>query len=169
MKYSEARHRFIQSWGTLGSSWGISKTMAQVHAVLLLSSKPLNQDEVMEQLQISRGNASMSLKSLLDWGLVYKEFIPGERKEYYIAEKDTWRIATQVAQERSKRELAPVIHMLGQLNEVDDPTAMKSDVQELKKVSNDILSFAKRSDQMLHTFIKAEKNTFFSKILKIFK
>ena len=169
MKYNEARHKFIQSWGTLGSSWGISKTMAQVHAVLLLSSKPLNQDEIMDILQISRGNASMSLKSLMDWGLIYKEFIPGERKEFYIAEKDAWRIATQVAQERSKRELMPVIHMLDQIKEVKDPTAMKSDVLELKTVTEDILSFAKRSDKMLSTFVKAEKNTFFNKILKLFK
>lgn len=169
MKYNEARHKFIQSWGTLGSSWGISKTMAQVHAVMLLSSKPLNQDEIMDSLQISRGNASMSLKSLMEWGLIYKEFIPGERKEYYIAEKDAWRIATQVAQERSKRELLPVIHMLDQIKEIKDPTAMKSDVKELQTVTNDILSFAKRSDKMLSTFVKAEKNTFFSKILKLFK
>ncbi len=169
MKYNEARHKFIQSWGTLGSSWGISKTMAQVHAVLLLSSKPLNQDEIMDLLQISRGNASMSLKSLMDWGLIYKEFIPGERKEFYLAEKDAWRIATQVAQERSKRELMPVIHMLDQIKEVNDSTATKSDLRELKTVTEDILSFAKRSDRMLSTFVKAEKNTFFNKILKLFK
>jgi len=169
MKYNEARHKFIQSWGTLGSSWGISKTMAQVHAVLLLSSKPLNQDEIMDTLQISRGNASMSLKSLMEWQLIYKEFIPGERKEFYVAEKDAWRIATQVAQERSKRELMPVIHMLDQIKDVKDATAMKSDVKELQTVTSDILSFAKRSDKMLSAFVKAEKNTFFSRILKLFK
>ena len=169
MKYGEARHKFIQSWGMLGSSWGISKTMAQVHAVLLLSSKPLNQDEIMDVLMISRGNASMSLKSLMEWGLIFKEFIPGERKEYYIAEKDAWRIATQVAQERSKRELMPVIHMLDQIKNVNDPSATKADVKELQLVSKHILAFAKRSDKMLNTFVKAEKNTFSNKILKLFK
>jgi len=169
MKYNDARHKFIQSWGTLGSSWGISKTMAQVHAVLLLSSKPLNQDEIMDILYISRGNASMSLKSLMEWALIYKEFVPGERKEFYIAEKDAWRIATQVAQERSKRELMPVIHMLDQIKEVKDSSASKSDVKELKEVASDILSFAKRSDKILNTFVKAEKNTFFNRILKLFK
>lgn len=169
MQYSEARHKFIQSWGTLGSSWGISRTMAQVHAVLLLSTKALNQDEIMDTLQVSRGNASMSLKSLMEWGLIYKEFIPGERKEYYIAEKDAWRIATQVAQERSKRELMPVIHMLNQIKDINDPSAMPSDIKELQTVTGDILSFAKRSDKMLSTFVKAEKNTFFNKILNLFK
>ena len=112
MQYTDAKNKFIQSWGSLGSSWGISRTMAQIHAVLLLSPDSMTADEIIDELKISRGNVSMSLKSLIEWGIVTKEYKPGERKEYFVAEKDVFRVATQIAQERRKRELAPVIHML---------------------------------------------------------
>lgn len=169
MKYNEAKHRFIQSWGALGSSWGVSRTMAQVHAVLLLASNPLNTDDIMDALQISRGNASMSLKSLQEWGLIEKDFVPGDRKEYYSAEKDMWRVATRIAHERKKRELQPIIHMLEDIQDVAPRSATKSEIDEMQKVSSDILSFAKRSDQMLNAFMRAEKGSFFGRILKLFK
>ena len=83
MHFEEAKKQFVQSWGTFGSDWGINKAMAQVHALLLISPKPLCTDEIMEELKISRGNANMTLRSLLDWGIIYKVIKPGERKEYF--------------------------------------------------------------------------------------
>ena len=93
MKLPEARQQFIHSWGVLGSQWGINRTMAQVHSLLLVASKPLSTDEVMEQLSISRGNANMNVRELIDWGLVQKVIVPGERKEFFTAEKDIWKVA----------------------------------------------------------------------------
>ena len=166
MQYTDAKNKFIQSWGSLASSWGISRTMAQIHAVLLLSPDAMTADEIIEVLKISRGNVSMSLKSLIDWGIVTKEYKPGERKEYFIAEKDVYRVATQIAQERRKRELAPVIHMLESIQGFETKNSTKTETEELKNVSKQILEFAKKSDIVLQKFISAEKNWFFNKLMK---
>ena len=167
MKYDEAKHRFIQQWGALGSSWGISRTMAQIQAVLLLSPEPMTADDLMEELGISRGNVSMSLKSLIDWGVATKEYKAGERKEYFKAEKDIYRVATQVAHERRKRELEPVLHMLESIKGMDDQEVSKSKREEMKKVGSNILDLAKKSDSILKKFISAEKNWFLNKIMKL--
>ena len=118
MKLDEAKEKFIQAWGTLGSNWGISRTMAQVHALLLVSPEPLSAEDVMEQLQISRGNANLNLRALIDWGLVQKELRPGERKEFFAAEKDIWKVFRQVVKERRKRELEPMLEVLQTLSKV---------------------------------------------------
>ena len=167
MDYSDAKNKFIQSWGALGSAWGISRTMAQIHAILLLSPTSMTADEIMEELGISRGNASMSLKSLIEWGIVSKEYKAGERKEYFVADKDIYHVATQIAQERRKRELAPVIHMLESIKDFDTSKTTKSKVEELKNVQGQLLSFAKKSDMILQKFISAEKNWFFNKLMKL--
>jgi len=88
MKFDEAKDKFISTWGSLGSLWGINKAMAQIHALLLISPNPLSVDEIMSELKISRGNTSMNLRQLIDWGIVYKENKPGDRKEYFKSEKD---------------------------------------------------------------------------------
>src|SRR5437868_7362426 len=118
MELLEARQKFIEAWGKLGSEWGINRTMAQVHALLLISPDALTTEEIMEQLCISRGNANMTLRDLINWGLIEKQHRPGERKEYFFAVKDTWTIARQVAQERKKRELDPVLKVLNELTRV---------------------------------------------------
>jgi DNA-binding transcriptional regulator GbsR (MarR family) len=105
MELAEAKQKFIESWGKLGSEWGINRTMAQVHALLLITPGDLTTEEIMETLQISRGNANMTLRDLISWGLIEKRHKPGERKEYFYADKDTWTIARQVAKERRKRSL----------------------------------------------------------------
>ena len=85
MELEEAKAKFIQAWGTLGSSWGINRTMSQIHALLIVSVDPLTTEEIMDQLKISRGNANMNVRALMDWGLITKELVPGERKEYFQA------------------------------------------------------------------------------------
>src|ERR1700743_3611384 len=118
MELPEAKQKFIEAWGKLGSEWGINRTMAQVHALLLVTPGELTTEEIMETLQISRGNANMTLRDLIGWGLVEKKHRTGERKEYFYADKDTWNIARQVAKERRKRELDPVIKILDELAQV---------------------------------------------------
>src|SRR5215213_9868774 len=119
MKLAEARNQFIASWGAFGSQWGINRTMAQIHALLLVSADALSADDIMEQLNISRGNANMNIRELINWGLVERILQPGERKEYFTAEKDIWRVARQIVKERKKRELEPMIKMLDQLGHVE--------------------------------------------------
>lgn len=119
MKLSEAKQQFISSWGAFGTQWGINRTMAQIHALLLVSIDPLTQDEIMEELSISRGNVNMNIRDLVGWGLVDRVIIAGERKEFFTAEKDIWKVATQIIKERKKRELDPMIKLLTQLENVE--------------------------------------------------
>jgi DNA-binding transcriptional regulator GbsR (MarR family) len=123
-RVDDAQDRFIASWGQMASAWGISRTMAEVHALLYITGRALNTDDVIERLQISRGNASMSLRSLQDWGLIARVHRRGDRKEYFEAESDVWAIFKTIARERKKRELDPV---LTSLYEVRDLTELKPD------------------------------------------
>jgi len=165
MKYPEAKNKFIQAWGGLGSSWGINRTMAQIHALLLISVDSLTTEDIMEELQISRGNANMNIRALIDWGLVEKEFIQGDRKEYFIAGKDIWALAKQVAKERKKRELEPVQKILAQLTELE---GSGKDVEEFKNVTKDINEFARQADSILELFSNSKSNWFY-KIIGKFK
>jgi DNA-binding transcriptional regulator GbsR (MarR family) len=158
VKLQEAQHQFIQSWGQLGASWGINKTMAQIHAVLLLSNEALSTDDVMERLNISRGNANMNLRELIHWGIIHKEFKPGERKEFFNSEKSIWDLATQVAKERKRRELDPLLKMLDQVKEVEGP---KSEVKLFKQVTGEVGKFAKRAENLIEFIIKMEEKFFF--------
>lgn len=107
-KYQEALDQFLLLWGEMGPAWGINKTMAQIHALLYAVNDPLDTDEIMQTLGISRGNANMNLRKLTEWGLVSKSQHKGSRKEYFSAEKDVWVIASIIIQERQYRELVPV-------------------------------------------------------------
>ncbi len=88
----DVKDDFIAQWGAFGSQWGINRTMAQIHALLMVVPDAMNTDEVMDNLRISRGNAHTNLKELVNWGLVRIIVKKGERKEYFEAEKDVWRI-----------------------------------------------------------------------------
>lgn len=117
----KAQDNFIAAWGQMGSTWGISRTMAEIHALLFITGHPLCTDDVMERLNISRGNASMSLRALLDWSIVSRVHKRGDRKEYFQAEQDVWTIARQLIRERLRREIHPVLASLAELRERTSP------------------------------------------------
>jgi len=96
MTTQEKKDKFVQSWGSIGSNWGINRTMAQIHALLLTSEKPMSAEDIKKGLQISVGNANMNIRALIDWGLVHKELIPGQRKEFFVAEKDMWEVVKRI-------------------------------------------------------------------------
>ena len=156
MQLPEAKDQFIAMWGNLGTEWGITRSMAQIHALLLLAESPLSADTVMGELKIARGNANMHLRALMDWGLVKKETVPGDRKEYFVAHKDMWFIAKQVMLHRKKRELEPMIRALHALQHIESDSA--HDAQHFEEVTHDILVFAEKADAMLSTFVNADKN-----------
>ena len=168
MVLAEGKLKFIEAWGKLGSEWGINRTMAQVHALLLISAEALTTEEIMEQLSISRGNANMTLRDLIGWGLIEKQHKAGERKEYFFADKDVWNIARQVAKERKKRELEPVLKILGELSSVtgDDKDP---EFKTFQKSVADISKLAKNADKTIETMLKAEESWFWGSILKAFK
>ena len=168
MNLHEAKQQFIQSWGVLGSSWGINRTMAQIHALLLIAPEALNADEIMEALQISRGNANMNIRELINWGIVEKVLKPGDRKEYFSAEKDIWKVGKRIMKERKKRELDPMITVMEQIKVIDEnkkdaeTTAFIDTVTQIQK-------FAKQADSALGGLIKADENWFTGTLLKLFK
>lgn len=168
MKLAEAKQQFIASWGAFGSNWGINRTMAQIHALLLVSADPLTQDDVMEQLSISRGNVNMNIRDLIDWGLVERTLITGERKEFFVAEKDIWKVATQIVKERKKRELEPMIKLMDQLSEVEGDKRDK-DFKAFTDTINGIKKFGTTADKTLDVMVKADENWFVNNMIKIFR
>ena len=116
-----AQDRFISTWGQMGSAWGISRTMAEVHALLYITGQAMCTDDVMERLSISRGNASMSLRALEDWGIVQRVHRRGDRKEYFHAESDVWTMFRTIARERKKRELDPLVQALFDIRDMTTP------------------------------------------------
>jgi DNA-binding transcriptional regulator GbsR (MarR family) len=118
-----AQDRFIAAWGQMGSAWGISRTMAEVHALLYITGDALCTDDVIERLSISRGNASMSLRALQDWGVISRVHKRGDRKEYFTAESDVLTMCRTIARERKKREIDPVIASLYEIRDMTGASA----------------------------------------------
>ncbi|MGL4596402.1 MAG: GbsR/MarR family transcriptional regulator [Bacteroidia bacterium] len=168
MKLAEAKDKFLQTWGALGSNWGVSRTMAQIHALLLIAPDPLSAEDVMEQLQISRGNANLNIRALIDWGLVQKELRSGERKEFFVAEKDIWKVFRMVVKERRKRELEPMLRILADLKEIDGNKTDR-ETKEFIEVIDNIHRLAGKADKSLATLIKADENWFLGSVMKLMR
>lgn len=168
MKLSEAKQQFIQSWGVLGSQWGINRTMAQVHSLLLVAPKPLSTDDIMDELSISRGNANMNIRDLLEWNLVEKVIIPGDRKEYFSAEKDIWKVATRIMYQRKKRELDPMVKVLNQLSDIEGDKR-NPEVKAFSETVENLKKFAGQAEKTMDVLIKAEENWFWSNFIKLLK
>ena len=164
MEYEEAKSLFIQAWGTLGSSWGINKAMAQIHALLIISPESLTADEIMDELQMSRGNVNMNVRSLVDWGIVQKEAKVGERKDFYRADKDVWELAKQVSRERRRREIEPIIRVLSQVQKVE---GKNEEIKEFKTVTNELNDFSKKVDGVLEKFAKSDNDWFLKLLMKL--
>lgn len=168
MKLADAKRQFIQAWGTIGSEWGINRTMAQVHALLLISNAPLCTEDIMAELNISRGNANMNLRELLNWTLITKELYPGDRKEYFVAEKDIWEVARIIARERKRRELEPVLKVLNGLKEVDEGKS-NAEAKAFMETINNLSAFVGKMDKSVDMMLKADENWFFGTLLKLMK
>lgn len=168
MKFDEAKSKFIQTWGKLGSEWGINRTMAQVHALLLISPKPLSCEEIMAELSISRGNANMNLRELINWTLIHKELISGDRKEYFAAEKNIWEVARRIASERKKREIEPVVRVIDQLSEVEGDRK-NPEIQEFADMMVQLGNFVNKMDKSVDLIVKADENWLFNSIFKLIR
>ena len=140
----EARQRFIALWGQMGSKWGIPRTMAEVHALLFVEGRPMNTDEVMAQLHISRGSASTTLRALVEWSIVHRAHLPGDRKEYFEAEQDVWKMFRTIARERKKREIDPLLEALHDCREATAGEPAGTDVDR-----RDLEAHNRRLDRML--------------------
>lgn len=167
MDYLEAKDKFIQTWGSLGTLWGINKAMAQIHALLLISPEPLSMEDVMEELHISRGNTSMNLRQLIDWGIVYKTSKAGERKEYFASEKDVHELTKQIARERSRREIQPTLKVLKEVSSIEDDGS--TNTKELIKQTKALHELAETADSIMNRLVNQESNWMTKTFLKLLK
>jgi len=167
MEFKEAKNKFVQSWGALGSQWGINKTMAQIHALLMISTEAVSMEDIMEELQISRGNASMNLRALMDWGIVYKEYKPGERKEFFIAEKDLDELAVKISKERSKREIKPALKVLKEVSTIKHNTTVEE--KHFVEQTGKLYDFVLKADNVLDKVTEYKDNWLAKLVVKIMK
>lgn len=123
-KLHTAQDLFIRRWGEMGQTWGINRTMAEIHAFLYITGMPQCTDDVMERLNISRGNASMSLRALCDWGIIRRLHKRGERREYFESLSDVWEMFSIIAAERKRREMDPVLETIKQCQKMLDEGAL---------------------------------------------
>jgi DNA-binding transcriptional regulator GbsR (MarR family) len=168
MKLTDAKAEFIQAWAGFGADWGINRTMAQIHGLLLVSIEPLDTDRVMEELSISRGNASMNLRGLVEWGIVKRVRRPGVRREYFEAEKDLWEVARQIADRRRRKELDPVARLAERLDGVkgapgDDP----AEVRQFRRMMKDIAGISRQAARILKMVESFDRKSFFGRILRL--
>ena len=114
MILSETSTQFILHWGEMGTRWGVNRTVAQVHALLFISPKPLNADDLVETLGVARSNVSTSLKELQGWGIVKMVHILGDKRDHFESMKDVWELFRVVLNERKRREIDPTMQMLNE-------------------------------------------------------
>jgi len=167
MEYQEAKEKFISTWGSLGKLWGINKAMAQIQALLFISTKPLSMEDIMEELKISRGNTSMNLRQLMDWGIVTKVLVSGERKEFFTTEKDVQELARTVAKERSRREIKPVIKVLEEVSSIKDDGIAKT--KELIKQTKALKDITDDLDTLMNKLVNQKQNWLTKSVLKLMK
>jgi DNA-binding transcriptional regulator GbsR (MarR family) len=164
-EFVRAREDFVSQWGALGSAWGINRTMAQIHALLLVTTKALSTDEIMEHLAISRGNAHGNLRDLIGWGLIRSVFVKGERKEFFEAEKDIWKIFCTIVRERKRREIRPAI---GVLQDCADRTAQLKSAEAVAfhKQMAALGQFVQMADSALSKVARMEQSNVMPWLLK---
>jgi len=166
MDFQEAKKHFIQTWGELGTNWGINRTMGHIHALLLISPELLSAEDIMEELQISRGNANMNLRNLLDWGLVYRRSKVGERKDFFTAEKVLWNVFRKTLEKRKTKELNPMLDMIKKISNVEanDPKS-----EEFNRFVKDLDSISSAADNALDKLINSDSNIFLNAFVKVMK
>jgi len=112
MKLSSVQQKFVLHWGEMGTRWGINRTVAQIHALLFISPKPLPAEDIAETLEVARSNVSTSLKELQGWGIVKLVHVMGDKRDHFESMKDVWEMFRVVLDERKKREIDPTVAML---------------------------------------------------------
>lgn len=138
MQLTKVQRRFVLHWGEMGTRWGVNRTVAQIHALLFVSPQPLNAEQIAATLSVARSNVSTSLRELQGWGIITVVNKLGDRRDYYEALQDVWRIYTIVMDERKRRELDPTARVLAEC--VEQAKADGNDPYTAQRLA-DMLSF----------------------------
>jgi len=159
---AQVEHQFVELWGDMSSWWGVSRTMAEIHGLLYITGEALSAEEIQRRLGISRGNVSMNIRTLVEWGLVRRVRKRGDRREYFQSVTDVWEMFTVLAAQRKRREIDPVLRTLQQCRDqlspamlgqaADDPKAR----QRLERIEN-LLTFLKLLEQLAERFITSQR------------
>jgi DNA-binding transcriptional regulator GbsR (MarR family) len=154
---------FVELWNNMGSLWGISPTMARIHGLLYITGAALSMDDIMARLGISRGNVSMNLSKLVEWGLVRRVHKRGDRREYYESLSDVWEMFTLVASQRKRREIDPILNTLRRCREdlsleVFGPLADMPAAQERSRRVNDLFKFLSLMDSLAQRFFESHRS-----------
>src|ERR1700731_2196747 len=152
-RLEQVEDRFVDLWDTMSSLWGISPTMARIHGQLYITGQALSMDDIMARLAISRGNVSMNLSKLVEWGLVRRVHKRGDRRDYYESLSDVWEMFTQVANQRKRREIDPILNTLRQCKERLSPESLGAraespPAEDRRRRVNDLLSFLTLVDSL---------------------
>ncbi len=169
--HQQAIDQFVLLWGEMASAWGINKTMAQIHALLYAESHPLDTDSIMQQLSISRGNANMNLRNLMQWQLIQKVHFKGERKDFYTAEKDVWNIVAILVRERHQREIDPIKQNLKeQLSLFEEDGNLPGEEAEFKERIEEFIEFLEMFERFTHAllpYVNRKNLTFLKHLVKL--
>ena len=161
-RLQEVEDQFVALWRTMSSLWGVSPTMAEIHGLLYISGAALSMDEIMDRLGISRGNVSMNLSKLVEWGLVRRVHKRGDRRDYYESLTDVWEMFTIVANQRKRREIDPILTTLRRCREelspeVLGPQAEEPAAQDRFQRVNELLKFLSLMETLAQRFSESHR------------
>lgn len=153
---------FVGLWRSMSSLWGISPTMAEIHGLLYITGAALSMDDIMARLGISRGNVSMNLSKLAEWGLIRRVHKRGDRRDYYESLSDVWEMFTLVAAQRKRREIDPILNTLRQCRESLSaeslgPSADVPQAADRRRRVSDLLSFLTLMDSLAQRFFESHR------------
>ncbi len=138
MELTPIMQKYILHWGEMGTRWGVNRTVAQIHALLYLSPKPMHAEEIAETLSVARSNVSTSLKELQSWGLIKALHVMGDRRDHFESLSDLWEMFSVIIEERKRREIDPTLSMLRACTLEDEEDQTKP---EIKQRMHDMLAF----------------------------
>jgi DNA-binding transcriptional regulator GbsR (MarR family) len=149
----DLEERFVLHWGEMANAWGINRTMGQIHALLYVSPRPLSMDEIMERLRISRGNASMNLRALEDWGVVQRAHFTGDRREYFQTLTDVWELFHTLVRERKRREFDPTVRSLRQFLAEAEAASDSADLALYRERLGNLMSLLELMERVADHFL----------------
>jgi DNA-binding transcriptional regulator GbsR (MarR family) len=161
-RLQDVEDRFVDLWDTMSSLWGISPTMARIHGLLYITGAALSMDDIMERLAISRGNVSMNLSKLVEWGLVRRVHKRGDRRDYYESLSDVWEMFTLVANQRKRREIDPILSTLRRCQDELSPEGLgpladESAARERHRRVHDLLTFLTLVEGLAQRFFESHR------------
>ena len=163
MNLSPTLSRFVLHWGEMGTRWGVNRTVSQIHALLYISGRPMNAEEITDTLDVARSNVSNSLRELQGWGLVRLVHLSGDRRDHFETSKHVWELVRTIVKERQKREIAPTIEVLREL--LADP-AIQRDPAEAKLRMQETLELLETLTAWSDEMLKLDTETL-TKVLKL--